>query len=107
MVTKHRILSAWYVDIPAGGAQEYHIKLGSKKVLQKDLDFIIIQLLYNSVKKYVLLQGEQVNRETFTKATAEYIGNDGAVAVHVNALYDLRHPSEVPKYDNDDNSLRR
>lgn len=96
MVAKHRILSAWYEDIPAGNDKEYHIKLGSQKVLQKDLDFIIIQLLYNSVKKYVLLQGEQVNRETFTKATAEYIGN-GAVAVHVNALYDLRHPSEVPQ----------
>lgn len=96
MVAKHRILSAWYEDIPAGNDKEYHIKLGSQKVLQKDLDFIIIQLLYNSVKKYVLLQEEQVNRETFTKATAEYIGN-GAVAVHVNALYDLRHPSEVPQ----------
>ena len=93
-MTKHRILSAWYEDIPAGNDKEYHIKLGSKKVLQKDLDFIITQLLYNSVQKYVVLQGKQVNRETFTKATAEYIGN-GAVAVHVNALYDLRHPSEV------------
>ena len=93
-MAKHRILSAWYEDIPAGNDKEYHIKLGSKKILQKDLDFIITQLLYNSVHKYVVLQGKQVNRETFTKATTEYIG-DGAVAVHVNALYDLRHPSEV------------
>lgn len=83
-MTKHRILNAWYEDIPTGNDKEYHIKIGSKKVLQKDLVFIIIQLLYNSVNKYVLLQGEQVNRETFTKATAEYIGN-GAVAAHVEA----------------------
>lgn len=95
-MTKHRILSAWYEDIPADDEKEYHVKLGSKKVLQKDLDFIIIQLLYNSVNKYVLLQRKQVTRETFTKATTEYIGN-GAIAVHVNALYDLRHPSEVTK----------
>ena len=58
-MAKHRILSAWYEDIPADNDKEYHIKLGSKKVLQKDLDFIITQLLYNSVKKYVVLQGKQ------------------------------------------------
>lgn len=41
-----------------------------------------------------VLHGLEVNRDTFNEGIHEYIGN-GAVAVHVGALYDLRHPDEV------------
>lgn len=90
---QHGILHAYWTQAGIDD-KEYHIELGPGKVLQNDVDFVIVQLLYNSVKKYVALQGQEVNRDTFNKGIHEYIGN-GAVAVHVGALYDLRHPDEV------------
>lgn len=90
---QHAILNAYWTQASTDD-KEYHIELGPGKVLQNDVDFVIVQLLYNSVKKYVALQGQEVNRDTFNEGIHEYIGN-GAVAVHVGALYDLRHPNEV------------
>lgn len=90
---QHGIINAYWTQAGIDD-KEYHIELGPGKVLQNDVDFVIVQLLYNSVKKYVALQGQQVSRDTFNKGIHEYIGN-GAVAVHVGALYDLRHPDEV------------
>lgn len=58
------------------------------KVLQKDLDFVIVDLLYNSVVKHIKINNCKINKKNFDKSLCEYLR---AVKVNINMLYNLKH----------------
>lgn len=58
------------------------------KALQKDLDFVIVDLLYNSVVRYIKINNRKINKKNFDKALCEY---QRAVKVNINMLYNLKH----------------
>lgn len=49
------------------------------KALQKYLDFVIVDLLYNSVVKYIKINNRKINKKNFDKSLCEYLR---AVKVH-------------------------
>lgn len=67
--------------------KQFQVVVGNK-ILQKDLDFVIVDLLYNSIIKYMKINNRKINKKNFDKSLCEYLR---AVKVHTNVLYDLKH----------------
>lgn len=43
------------------------------KALQKYLDFVIVDILYNSVVKYIKINNCKINKKNFDKSLCEYL----------------------------------
>jgi len=52
------------------------------------LDFVIVDLLYNSVVRYIKINNRKINKKNFDKALCEYLR---AGKLYINVLYDLKH----------------
>lgn len=43
------------------------------KALQKYLDFVVVDILYNSVVKYIKINNCKINKKNFDKSLCEYL----------------------------------
>ncbi|RHW46094.1 hypothetical protein DS832_07020 [Bombilactobacillus bombi] len=55
----------------------------------KDLEFVLIHVIYNLIVRYIKIQNKNLTLKNFNDALSNYIN---AIKSQLGVMYDLKHP---------------